>query len=112
MSSISFVVSTASSLAAVISIEFAKINNYFFTLFCVLKILIGIITLFFAVKIFDIGDVLLFFHFDDVDIYCRKIMATTLVLPFIASKTFLIILVFFAKLALVDRRLLGLLLTR
>ena len=69
--------------------------------------------LFFAVEGLDLGDVF-FFRLDDIgiDIYCKEVMATTLFSPPTVPRTSLVVLVFFASLALVDGRLLEVLATK
>lgn len=64
-------------------------------------------TLFFTVEVFNIRDILMFF-LDDVDTYCKEIIAATLFPPIIAPLISLVVLVLFVGLALVDARLLGL----
>ena len=57
----------------------------------------------------------IFFYFlDDIGINnCYKgVMAATFFLPFIMPRIFLVVLVFYASLTLVDRRLLGVLATK
>lgn len=67
----------------------------------------------FVVEILDFRDVFPFF-FDNVGVstHCRRIMATTLFLPLMVLRTSLMVLIFFISLALVGRRLLGVLVTR
>lgn len=94
--------------------EVAKINTSFLTLFWVLRTLVGIIPLFFVVKTLDLEDVLIFL-FDDngISICCKELMAMTLFLSLTVLKTiFLAVLVFFVSLVLVDRRLLGVFITK
>lgn len=67
-----------------------------------------------AVEALNLGDVLLFL-LDDIGVStcCKRVMVTTLFLSLTAQKTiFLAVLVFISSLALVDRRLLGVLATR
>lgn len=64
----------------------------------------------FTVKVFDIKDVFLFF-LDDIGIYDKGVMGVTLSLFFILEMS-LIVLIFFAGFALVDERLLRILLTK
>lgn len=68
-------------------------------------------TLFFIVEVLDMGDVLLFF-LNAIDICCKGIIVATLFLPTMASKTFLVVLVLSASLALIGGRLLGVLPTK
>ena len=69
--------------------------------------------LFFAVELLDVGDVFLFF-FDDVGVGTsyKKVMATTLFLPPTTLRNSLLVLVFFASLALVGGKFLEVLVTR
>lgn len=59
-----------------------------------MKILIGVITLFFAIEVFDMGDIFLFL-LDIIDIYCRQVITATLSPLPMALKTFLIIPILF-----------------
>lgn len=56
-------------------------------------------------------DILLFF-LDDIENCYKEVMVAILFLPLMVPITFLVVLVFFASLALVSRRLLGMLLTK
>lgn len=58
-----------------------------------------------AVKVFDLGDVFFFLFGNDVGTCGKEIIAMTLSLSFVISKTFLMVLIFFANLALVGRLL-------
>lgn len=69
-------------------------------------------TFFFMVEIFDIGNIFFFFYENNIDIGYKGIIIATLFLSPTTSIAFLIGLVFFAGLALVNRKLLGLLPTR
>lgn len=104
-------ISTFFSLAAIISVDVAETNTSFLTLFWVPKTIIRIITLFFAVKVLNIGDILLF-SFDTIDTSYRRVMVMTLFLLVIVPRIFLIVLVFCVDLALIGKRLLGVLLIR
>lgn len=67
-----------------------------------------------AVKALDLGDIFPFF-FDNVSIntYYKRVMDTSLFLSSLMPKTtFLVVLILFTSLALVDRRLLGVFATR
>lgn len=88
----------------VINIEVIEINTSFLTIF--FKILISIIVLCFIKKVFDIEEVFFFFIFfsNDIDIYCKKLLAIILCLSIIVPKIFLIILILF--IGLIDKRLL------
>lgn len=77
-----------------------------------LKALVKLITFFFIVEIFVVRHIFLLFLLNNVDIYYRKVIVITLFLFFMALKTFLVVWVFFARLALVDQRLLRLFFTR
>lgn len=68
-------------------------------------------TIFFVIEVFYMEDVLLF-SLNAIDIYYKKVMVATLSLPTTASKSSLVVLVFFAGLALMDERLLRVLPTR
>ena len=63
---------------------------------------------FIAIEALNMRNVVLFF-FDDDGIYYRGIMAVTLSLPLMTPRISLVVLVFFASLALVCERLLGML---
>lgn len=63
-------------------------------------------------KTFDVKDIFFFFLKNNINTYYRGVIAMTLFLSPLIMKTFLVVLVFFASLALIDRRLLGLLSTK
>lgn len=103
-----YAVSTASVLATVTGMEIAKINTSFLTLFWILGKLFEVITLFFTIEVFDVRDVLPLF-LDNVDIYCKRVINATLFLSSTKPKTSWVDQVFFASLALVGERFLGVL---
>lgn len=67
---------------------------------------------FFIVEAFDVRNVFFFFLGNDINTYCRKVVAVILFAPLTIPKIFMVVLVFFIAFALVGKRLLGLFLTR
>lgn len=61
---------------------------------------------------FNMRDVLFFFLVNNIDTYCREIVAVTMFLSLTAPKTALIVLDLFVDLALMGKRLMGLLSTK
>lgn len=64
------------------------------------------------VEPFNMGDIFFFFLGHDVDTCCKKVIVAILSLPPMTLKTFLVVLVLFVYLALVGKKLLGLLPTK
>lgn len=68
-------------------------------------------TLYQVVEALNIGDVIPFF-LDIDDIHCKEVIGATVFSSAMAPRIFLVVLVFFAGLALVGRRFLGVLSTK
>lgn len=103
---------TASSLAVITSVKILRTNISFLTPYSYFGTLVRVITFFLIEKVFDKRDILPLFLGNDVNTYCKRVMATILSLSPIIPRAFLLVLVYFAGLAMVEKRLIGLLSTR
>lgn len=93
------------------TVYYVMIYISFLTFFGVLKTLIGVMTIFFIVKVLNMGNIF-FFSLDTINTYCKGVMVVTMFLSTMILKISLMVLVFFAGLVLMGRRLLRVLLTR
>lgn len=91
--------------------KLSKLTLVFCLFFWVLKTLVRVITFFLVGEALNLRDDL-FFPLNAINIYCKGVVGAILFLLATVPKIFLIVLIFFIGLTLVDKRLLGVLLTR